>query len=84
MDACPGSSGKENSFQQAELLWPLLSLPMSHLALRAWPGTAPHHLPNPDTIQHHAAIHFVIQGFKVQLPRGRLRPHYISLDPFLP
>lgn len=64
MDACPDSSGRENSFQQAELLWPPRSLSMSLLALRVWPGTAPHHLPNPDTIQHHAAIHFVMRGFK--------------------
>lgn len=64
MNTCPDSSGRENSFQQAELLWPPLSLSMSHLVLRAWSGTAPHHLPNPDTIQQHAAIHFVMQGFK--------------------
>lgn len=70
MDACPDSSGRENSFQQAELLWPPLSLSMSLLALRAWPGTAPHHLPNPDTIQHHAAIHFVMRGFKCSCLEG--------------
>lgn len=47
-----------------------LSLFLSHLALRAWPGTAPHHLPNPDTIQHHAAIHFVMRGFKCRCLKG--------------